>query len=40
MVGVYLLVSVVILVMFGQFIPSAFQAIWDGAFQESQLLVE
>ena len=32
MVGVYLLVSVVILVMFSQFIPSAFQAIWDGAF--------
>ena len=32
MVGVYLLVSVTILVMFGEFIPSAFQAILDGAF--------
>ena len=32
MVALYLLVSVVILVMFAEFIPSAFQAIWDGAF--------
>ena len=32
MVGVYLLVSIIILIMFGQYIPSAFQAIWDGAF--------